>query len=367
MNDADIFHQALSTMGGRLDMSRLNPRAAALYDQQRSRVQRYIASARALLPKLPPIYFDFIDCPEVNACAFPFAGKYFIGITGGAAVALRFVFARMLADRRVFPQIGHVNQEVENLPLVAGLGPDAQRLRDNATWWSSPCCPARNLYASYLADTAFDFLLCHEMHHITNGHVDYDNAQRGLPFLAELQWHPVDVEVSLDDLTMEMNADWSAVCDGIGSIRMKIEDPSKTAAPYRSYYRDAVQALFDWSFAICTLKRLFGAKPFAGGDQTKEDHPPFRVRQMMALTTAASFIIEKWDASLDESAAVRMLQAMTDVEQAFSIVTGEPCAVQGLTDAWGNLGKDYANRLIEHWKTKLRSKLVPFAYLQLAN
>ena len=110
MTDAELFDRFVVSngFGQRFDRNRLTPEQWEMsYGHIVRWAEHLIASARSLVPGLPPIHFDFILSPSVNARAFKDCGRYFIGVNTGTRFMLEFVFFRMLSDARIFHFIGN--------------------------------------------------------------------------------------------------------------------------------------------------------------------------------------------------------------------------------------------------------------------
>ena len=126
MTDVEVFDRFVTAHGLG---TRYEPKTKMTFEHWNrtyGHIYRYadhlIGSARALIPSLPPIYFDFIYSPKMNAVAFKDEGRYFIGMTTGLRFMAEFVFFRMLSDSRMFSNIG--NSAAGWCPMIIEATPD---------------------------------------------------------------------------------------------------------------------------------------------------------------------------------------------------------------------------------------------------
>lgn len=149
------------------------------YDELTSRVEGLIQSARSVVPGLPPIYFDFVIRPEVNAFAARRGGAFFIGVNTGLVFLLRLLTGRMLSDRGLFPWVGNPKDEDPQVPKIQTYTAHADQM------WASeevvePRGKMRRAYANHLTDRALMFFVGHEIAHISRGHVGYLEHEKGV-------------------------------------------------------------------------------------------------------------------------------------------------------------------------------------------
>ena len=103
MDDTEIFDRFMKSRGGRL------PRSIIPEEQWKNSygfitdiAEKLIASARDIVPGLPPIHFDFIHNQNIGAAAFKAEGRYFIAFNTGTRYMLELIFCRMLSDAGLF-------------------------------------------------------------------------------------------------------------------------------------------------------------------------------------------------------------------------------------------------------------------------
>src|SRR5258708_1063736 len=189
MTDAEIVDRCVKTQG---IGSRYEPKGRMSFDHWNrtyGHIHRYaehlIGSARTLIPGLPPIYFDFIYSPKVNAVAFKDEGRYFIGVTTGLRFMAEFVFFRMLSYARMFSNIVTSPVEQTSFSPLSDYTTDADEMCRKGVRAEQPKDAVRFAYAVDLLTIAMFFVIGHELAHITRGHVDYLNSKTGTPFISE--------------------------------------------------------------------------------------------------------------------------------------------------------------------------------------
>src|SRR5688572_4012199 len=106
-------------LGPRVIASALQPPVAEEYNRYLRRVRSFVESAKARLPRLTPVYADFVQHPAFNARAVLAGGMHLIVIFDGMPVVTTAIVRRMLADRRLFRHVGDADLEAEALPLYS--------------------------------------------------------------------------------------------------------------------------------------------------------------------------------------------------------------------------------------------------------
>ena len=378
MDDPDIFDRAVADYGGRLGTASLHPATAEGLNHAGERAQSFLQTAAVALPKLPPIYFDFIDNWQFNAVAFRRDERYFIGINRGAVATLAVLFDRMLADPQVLPFIGNVAEEVPDLPLLPDIGTDFERLVASVPPFPRPRNPARRSTAGKLVELALDFLTAHEFAHIANGHVDYMADKQDISAIDEVgraAWTPELLESALISQTMEMDADATAVLISLGSEWGKVAGSfPRPGPPWTEFYDYPGRVSLLWSWAVSSLFRLLGEARLTIGDVTQECYPRPRLRSVMIQQAAGR--VPRPQRLRTQSPLVgaelhnipmTIKAGQLDAEKMFSQLTGRPEATEGLDEAWGDVGKSQMYRLQDYWRTKLKGELLRFAHQPLSS
>jgi hypothetical protein len=361
MTNEEIFDRgaALRKLGRRLDRSRGGDEPRRNYDAVAAVARSLIDNARAGIPKLKPVHFDFVWDGRVNAFAFREGDTYFIGLTSGALVALQIVFYRILSDARHLPDIGDPNLERSDLSVLTALSPDAEAMYQAGMRPQLPQTEPRRAFARALFEQAFMFLVGHELAHITRGHVDYLDAKCGTPFIAEVGWTNTKAPGLMERQAIEMDADRRSTWSRIDSLRLTMA--AGIPFPWTDRAPSAVELIHDWALSTGWLFRLFGDQKFAGVDLSTIPYPPVPLRRAMAFNTGLLAVRWIWDAALLPTATAAVQQANLETELTFTAITGEPTSVEGLSDAFGQLGKEHALRLWDYWNKNVADRVAPYS------
>jgi hypothetical protein len=362
MTDAEIFQREMSGYGGRLAWEQLPfPDAVQFFGFMADRATRLIESARAFLPKLPPIHFDFVDSGAINAYAFKREGRYFIGVTSGALFMLQLVIGRILSDRQLLHHVGKPDEEDESQPILTTIIPDAGRMW-RAGW--KPITPKSLLRSSYLTHLLYQaelFLVGHEIAHIARGHVDYLASKRGAAFLVEMGQGPGSADDLIERQTLEGDADRRSALAGARSVQDTLAKPDRPAPPWATAPPGLGELAYDWSFAMNTLFRLFGDVRLAGSGITTSNYPPLPVRRRIAMATVIRTLLSPGESD-DDPVAAAVGRGAGDAEAAFAAITGTTPSFEGLRGALGEEGRAHEQRLIDCWNGGLRDRLASYAY-----
>lgn len=349
-------------LGPRVIGSAFPPPIAEEYDRYLRRVRSFVGSAKARLPRLTPVYADFVQHPAFNARVVPASGMHLIVIFDGMPFVTTAVVRRMLADRRLFRHVGNAGLEADALPLYSLITPNANELFKTITA-VAPKDDHRLIYCYHLQNTVFDFIAAHELTHIAHGHLAYMNAEYGRPMIDELDWMPGTPEGILESQTMEMDADFNATKLMMQAIDRLWKERALLPPPMNEYYADPAKAVYDAGAAICIMCRMFGDRSISGIDLSKSRHPPMRWRQMWILNTLGNYVEHLWGENLVQPGTDAISRALSDVEEAFEAITGGKQSVEGLHEAWGPAGRNYAKSLADCWNDTLKAKLARHAYI----
>jgi hypothetical protein len=365
MTDEEIFHNKMMWCGGRFDMSGIPPTTPFL-NRPAEIAKRCIRLVCERHSGVGHIHFDYVSNAHIGAWAFGQRRRYFVGLNWGTEHVLMKIVYRMLADPRILPGVGNKNAEDEGLPLMPSISADASALHAAHPTFVMPKDPDRRLFGQHLIDLMMTFILWHELTHIRNGHIDYRNDRLKLDLLPELGWVAGTAEPTLTRQTLEMDADCGATVYQIGQLHALEKNPSsRPPAPWGQFYAGPKQTLFNWAFAVSIFFRVFGDESFAGVKLAEIPYPPIRVRQMVALSTAMTYVQERWDRGLEDTCGESLSDAVAQAEEAFSVITGKPRETDGLREAMGPGMRHVMDTLVAHWKTSLRKEVEPFAHAKL--
>jgi hypothetical protein len=349
MNAAD-FNDALLQYGGRLTPSQLDVSCTTLMDKYRVHAYTLIRSFRNEHPRLPPIYFDYVNNTSLNAWAVKdVKGQYFIGMTFGAFVILRLLFMRMLADARALPEIGDPSRESSSLPLLDDLCVNTRLVELGA-----PKDPDRLKFAVVAFEAAFSFLIRHEITHILHGHLEHPILNASGSILAELDLFATSASSSWTRQLMEYSADKYAALTTASTLVSHIADQLKSPTIGSLSVHDAIIQHF---VGECSLFRLFGDKAIAGRELGDTNYPPVRYRQYEVMCTFCDRIKDYENDFLTEEAGRAIADTFTMVESAFPVFTRGAFSIEGISEIASPVGLAYRDKLAEGWRNELRNEL----------
>ena len=335
-----------------------------------------IASARSLVAGLPPIHFDFILNPSVNAYAFKDkdSGRYFIGINTGTRFMLEFILFRMLSDARLFPFIGNTASEESSFPPLTNYTTNAEAMYLAGVYTGRPKNEERWSYASKLIERAMFFIIGHELAHITCGHIDYLNSKTGNSIISEIEsrdsnsdvlgigWNLPTEEYIVERQAIEVDADKRSVLSAMFSAKALHESPT-TVSGFRASRTTVEDLLFDWSISMNTFFRIFGDIRVKESSTTTDLYPSPPLRRFMATSFALQFVMLQWKPA-DEPNVTRnaLMRGALYPEIAFQIMTGQEYGAGGFYDAFSVDGMGYAKKIANYWTTTLAPKIAQYTY-----
>jgi Peptidase family M48 len=357
--DSETFRRATAHRGAPLPDD-MHPQVRATYYSIAARAEDLIKRARKARG-LPPIHFDFIVNPQINAFAFRAADRYFIGINTGTIYMLRMVIGRMLSDPRVFSFIGEPSKEDEKLEPIKHYAPNADEMV-RTYQLTTPRDDIRALYASHLEDQAIMFFVGHEIAHISRGHVDYLLHQRSVLQAAELSNDAISDELQLERQSLEQDADRRSIQSRIISLKMTHSDVEYTGVPWAPSNKGAGLMIRDWSVSLSILFRLFGDARFVGSKLGSASYPPLPIRHRYAKICASWGIANHWDADLSTVGSAAIENGHYEAEKAFATILGQPMSMEGYKQAMSQENVDHMKRLQAYWNSTLVGKLRPYSY-----
>ena len=272
MDNKTIFDMATRQRGGR-------------YELKQNSLSNFLISCRKIgldiidelkrnNPQLPDIHIDFIDNNSFNACAFKKDNIYFIGINTNTFFILYLFFSYILSFPEILSNIG--NSENETAPKNVNLNYIKEPIK--------PKDKLRQAYSEGLIYFAVQFLICHELGHILNGHIDLIEKWTDIPFISEMVSYDKESKF-LDSQTLELDADCYAANIGIKSIIGRYEDKMNLNKDIQPYFNSLEDALFLWTFSIYTLFRFLGntVYDFNKLENYRHPYPGFRQEYILAL------------------------------------------------------------------------------------
>ena len=150
------------------------------------------------------------------------------------------------------------------------------------------------------------------------------------------------------DQALEMDADCFAVTQGFAQLQGNHRRSQDLAPGLRSFYGNLSGALYVWMFAIYSLFRLMGNGDYGTEKLSSLDHPPPRMRQIMAMATIHENIVQK-ETSLMPDFLVAMSSIVLDVENAIARITASDMDFRGGLEASGPEGRSHTSAILKEW------------------
>ncbi len=318
-------------------------------------------SSKHLRPKgCHGVHLGVVQSHLLNAFAAEDSGWFLIGIYKGTYPFLLTVAARMLCDRRVLPNIGDPEKELElhEVPVTNLLSMEHTRREEKQPF---PKCPVRHQYAHLLYQEIMEFLIFHELAHIVRGHVGYLSSLNGTRRIEELNM-ALQPGGSLVSRAMKAHADMSAaeLCF-ITSLSKhellqadpdrRIADDDEVNAIRKSLYADKALNAVRTALAIYLLFRAFAPDSPATtrlqeSELIKGSHPHPLVRQGLLMGKLYETLLGK---EPDLSEAGIGYAAIMVAENAISFAAGRGAST-GIPAVYRNNIK----QIQDHTRTLLR-------------
>ncbi|WP_028218085.1 M48 family metalloprotease [Paraburkholderia oxyphila] len=361
-SDTEIFRREIARFGLPLIREEVPPRGRAYYDEIAEQAEDLIAQARHAVEGLPPIYFDFIRNPQVNAVAFRAGNRYFIGVYTGLLFMLRMVIGRMLADSKVFPSIGDTTQERNDLEPLQSYVMNADSMNQTNAL-SSPRDGLRWAYAHFLTHQAIMFFVGHEITHISRGHVDYLLEKRDVRYSSESSGSPRDdEELRLERQCLEQDADRRSIIARMSSLRVTLDRHDSAPLPWAPKADATWHLLRDWNVSLSILFRLFGDIRFSRSDLTEANYPPLPIRRLYSEVVASWEVQKKWPRGMKIPVSDAFNEGRTEAELGFATILGEPLSMAGVELAKTKVARKHAMDLQEYWNKIVIDRVRPYSY-----
>lgn len=320
------------------------------------------------LPAFPAINYNFIYNPALNAVASkpPAGGEYYLGIHSGTFHILNDLFLRMLSTRTILPWVGDTSKEKDTCKLFNPQITDLDQLflaRYNDPQGFMPVDYQRAYFAANYAKTALNFLFEHECGHIVSGHVRWV-AGMGFTSLEEQDAPRAGIS-GIDSQTLEMDADGFAAHHGILYMHWLMQGADQLPKEKAAFIKDWETVLFNWTFAVYSLFRLFGYREYDNSRLTSYSHPPPGIRQRLMMLNINQLLRDRLCVQFNKDPFDIMFDAIDHVEFAFNELSETPLKRNVLDFAYTEEGGQHMEQILQNWAV-IRAKLESHHYGYLA-
>lgn len=196
-------------------------------------------------------------------------------------------------------------------------------------------------------NSAFRWLVFHEIAHIINGHLEYGRTLNGLNYIIE-DGRDDDLDENLTSQTLEMDADAYATMMSmqhrmIGlSVLEKEVGADETARRYDLTMKS-------YAFAIFAIIRGFDFHALSKDEIFASDHPPGGMRiQLICNLFYAMVELERFP-TVDLNTAQCGIDAVEALENAISEATGIPSRGGNYAASFDLTWEEYHDRLLRRW------------------
>lgn len=369
------FDKYLIAKGGVLDL-RIQPSPfRELLTSHKEKVEKYIISARKHkenLKEVPPIYFEHIHNPNLNAfAAIGLKDEYLVGINTGTLIILYDLFHRILSYNNLLTQIGNPNKELYKEPTLRNYYLDANLmivcgdLDYTDLKFLSPKDETRNLYADLLYEIAIDFLIAHEVNHISNGHLFYFKTKYSKRALSENSDNLSEAEISIKQV-FEMDAD---TVSGSIIISNQIKRHLKTQTTpemFLQFYTNIKDVSFNYLYSILTLFRIMAESPFYGNLPINSyEHPFPRVRANYMISNFFGYVNKYFPEFSKQVPIDYLTEIFLEVERTYITITGNKPDITKIQKELKE-GVKFSNELLDKWQL-IKPEMNPYSYVKLAD
>jgi len=358
-----VWDDYIIDYGGRLHLDEFPKEAVHSYNHFIYRASHSIDFIVNQIPNLKSIDFAIIDNYAFNAFALGSKGHYFIGVSRGAIASLLLIYDRILADPSHFNDIGNINDENHDLPLISHITKNFVTLVDKLPEFRRPNCDVRNKYAKHLVGLSFDFILAHELSHILRGHVDYANHNYNLN-LDELSVHEENSsKYALFRKTIELDADQGATETLLSSELDKYTGVLQKPDGYSKLYNSIEKILFQFSFASSIIFKIFGDQRLDTSLFHTENYPRPPLRNYSSLIQIPILpeflnILKKEKIILGDGYIPKSsIKGLLELERVMEKITGKKSKIDTISEIWNQEGISQIRILYKNYNQNLLTEL----------
>lgn len=270
------------------------------------------------------LYVDLVDDCQFNALAFTEGEREFVGINAGIAVSLPLFYLDIFARSEAFPDIGDSSVEKPSEGpvdprLISVVGP-ARNWKPGVNWrpvMETPSDATRLKSAHFMSMIAWDFVLFHEIGHITRCHLPFlasagfcDADAHGARSLVEFH-STMSAEERKLRRTLEIDADVAAARAQVAGYIQN--DPSQLAEFYGGSVGSWEEYCYIWQVAILLLFQVMAMQDTQAIDDLDRTHPHADLRMYMLV----NLVHEIWARIIPDQSTYTsiVMRAKHDVEE----------------------------------------------------
>ena len=214
---------------------------------------------------LPEVHHRFLNSSDINAVAFKYRGKFFVGIFEGVLSRLFRVYMAMLAEPEILSDFDKGTEEIKG----------RSRKLSGSLPFVLPRSDIREQISTFLFNQSVNMITFHELHHVLGGHLDFLEENHYVAFLCERNTQGETFEYAEVTRALEMDADARA-----------IQETSLYLKSHSQFSPEETMELF--FFSICVFTRLLGSK--YNENWKHQPHPPFFLRRYSMCLLAADYL-----------------------------------------------------------------------------
>ncbi|WP_233969832.1 hypothetical protein [Pectobacterium versatile] len=319
-------------------------------------MQRYYSESDRVLK------YGIINSGKIGG--FACVGKQqidFIGINFGTLSMISAIFTRMMSNSNILSEIGDPALEKNTLQTL--YIPSEEDLKIFSP--CEPICPIRRFFSFHLIMTGLDFIFCHEITHITNGHFGIINKIEN----PNQTTNRSELSI-LEKQALERDADYGAIertlifTELVRGWRpeLKVEGNDPMSISWRKFYEtESDTAKYCFMASYMTL-RMHAPDYWHPNLQLRECQPlsPYR---MALLMHAYSLAISDFNEEQFEQSKYKVYEWCIESEQAFADLLDDSGKGEINVNAIKNFfitGENYNNKVDEAYE-KIEAELAGYA------
>jgi hypothetical protein len=280
--------------GGEVDPSALPRPLGRIFSRANSLAEFVFSAHRRAFKEGKTIDLKIVNSLSFNALACVEGNRFRVIITAGFLFGVYDTFFTLLANPQVLPGIGNsrIEESREPIALLAKRLNPSQSGQDLSTSLTErlfaflPKDSKRAVFALHMAEAALNFVISHEIAHVSEGHLDYCFRHKGLRYFLELG--PERATYSETEIrALELSADAAAGAMGGVLFMMWVEFLKGDAAESYLAKCPTDEAWHAWGFALDILFRVVDS--FDAANPGRGSHPDVLTRLQMAYASTIEF------------------------------------------------------------------------------